>query len=151
MTARMASAAAGALLALGCLAGCGSGDADPADSAAGASLTGPAGVPTAQTASPLQPTANESISSDTPPPSTTTPSPGARATPIEVTGTVSAVKDGCLLFTPGDMAESWVLIGKTKGLKPGDRVRLGGVRIDTEQEGCPMGLPFDVSSVERVG
>lgn len=150
MTARMARAAAGVLLALGALAGCGD-DAAPTDSGAGSSLTGPAGVSTASTESPLQPTPEESLTSDTPPPSTTTPSTAVRATPIEVTGTVSAVKDGCLLFTPGDMAESWVLIGQTRALKPGDRVRLTGVRIDTEQQGCPMGLPFDVRSVERVG
>lgn len=153
MRSRMPSALLRALLTVGAAAALAAGCASPPPrgTSTSAELTGPAGVSTAATGSPLQPTPEESLSSDSPPVSTTTPSQAGRATPVEVPGTVSAVKDGCLLFTAGDMAESWVLIGQTKGLEPGDKVRLKGVMIDTPQQGCPMGLPFDVSSYERIG
>lgn len=126
--------AVGAVLICGALVGCGSDAPEPLD-------------PTSATLAP-----SESVPSSDPTPSTPTPSnPGARARPVTVQGTVSALQGGCLLFTPGDMAESWVLVGKTAGLRPGDRVELQGVMIDTEQEGCPQGLPFDVRRFKRLG
>jgi hypothetical protein len=86
-----------------------------------------------------------------------TPSPGpstarkkaADPAPVEgermtVQGTVSAQVGACLLFTPGDMATSWVLVGTVAGLAPGDRVEVSGTLGSARLDGCGQGPPFQV-------
>jgi hypothetical protein len=73
-----------------------------------------------------------------------------KSTPVTVQGTVSAREGECLYFTVGDMAESWVLTGRTDGLSPGDQVELTGAVIDTPDPACRDAMPFDVLEVERL-
>jgi hypothetical protein len=146
------------LLALALTTGCGSGDAsDPASSGPdpGASATGSPGA--------ALPTGGTGGTGGTRPPganATSTPGPvspdptstsAARARPISILGTVSVRQGECLLFTPGDMAESWVLTGATEGLAPGKGYTLDGVMDDTPSATCPQGPVFIVTSAQPAG
>ena len=131
------------LLGLLVLGGCAE---DPAEAAATGSATRsptPAG-PTTRTTKPARPRAAPTTTRTTP---RATPPPadggGERFT---VQGTVSARVGGCLLFTPGDMATSWVLVGATAGLAPGQMVDVTGVLGPAPPPGCDQGPAFTVSS-----
>lgn len=128
----------GAALSLA-LAGCGSG-AEEAGQSASASVVQPSG-----TISPPQSPASPSAGPITPKPSLST-EPGARARPQTVLGTVSVKLGECLLFTPGDMAESWVLSGSTEGMTVGHGYTIEGSMDDQRNPACPQGPTFIVSS-----
>lgn len=67
------------------------------------------------------------------------------AVPMPITGTVSAREGQCLLFTPGDMAVTWVLKGQVEGLQPGDRVEISGSLSDVMDPACPQGQTVTVT------
>lgn len=142
------------VLALALAAGCGSaGDtgASPTASPSAASPTttsGPGAGPSSTTgpsATAQGPTSSPTAGPITPKPSLST-EPGARARPQSVLGTVSVKEGDCLLFTPGDMAESWVLVGSTEGLTPGKGYTLEGAMDDQLNPACLQGPTFIVSS-----
>lgn len=132
------------LLALPLTAACGAGS-DAADPSPQATTSATAGLPTGAPGSTSVPGANA-----TPTPGPVSPDPtstsAARARPISIVGTVSVQQGQCLLFTPGDMAESWVLSGAIEGLTPGEGYTLEGVMDDTPDKDCPQGPTFIVTS-----
>jgi hypothetical protein len=125
-TARRATTMLVSALALSALAACGSGT-----STTGQTNPTPS-VPSTPAASP---SANKTFP------------PEIGETPQTVTGTVSAVKDGCVLFTPGDMAKTWVLVGDTAALKAGDQIEVSGRLSDVMDPNCPQGLRFLLTKV----
>ncbi|HYN30156.1 MAG TPA: hypothetical protein VES95_09850 [Dermatophilaceae bacterium] len=143
-------AVAAALLALA-LTGCGSGEDAPAAPAAPSATSAPAASVSASATAVLPPPA---VASTTPAPPAPTSSPtiepGVKSTPVTVQGTVSAREGKCLYFTVGDMAESWVLTGRTEGLAVGDQVEVTGAVIDTPDPACRDAMPFDVLAIRRL-
>ncbi len=136
------------LLGLLVLGGCAE---DPAEAAATGSATRsptPAG-PTTRTTKPARPraatTTTRTTRRSTTPRATPPPADGGGER-FTVQGTVSARVGGCLLFTPGDMATSWVLVGATAGLAPGQMVDVTGVLGPAPPPGCDQGPAFTVSS-----
>ena len=75
--------------------------------------------------------------------------PAAPSTPLDVVGTVSVNQGDCLLFTPGDMARSWVLTGAVETLQPSHRYTLTGT-LEAVRPECPQGQTFVVTQVEPV-
>lgn len=73
----------------------------------------------------------------------------APSLPGPVLGTVSARQGECLLFTPGDMAGTWVLTGAIDGLEPGDQVEVTGMLSDVMDPKCPQGVPMKVTKVVK--
>ena len=71
------------------------------------------------------------------------------ATPLDVVGTVSVKQGDCLLFTPCDMARSWVLTGAIGTLQPSHRYTLTGTLGAVRPE-CPQGQTFEVTQVQPV-
>lgn len=147
-----------ALLGLLVLAGCGD---EPA-----ANAVGPAGPTTASGSATRSPTASATTRAtkgtkkaaptrtaratrttrpETTSPATTAPGTGGGER-LTVQGTVSARVGGCLLFTPGDMATSWVLVGAIDGLTPGQMVDVTGVLGSAPPPGCDQGPAFTVAS-----
>ncbi len=125
-------------VALALLGGCGGGDG-----------TRPAGSPTSATTTiPSASAPVENPTDQAKPTSGSTPTlgTGPRAVPIEILGTVSVRQGDCLLFTPGDRAESWVLLGEAAtDLQPGKGYTLKGAMDDSGAPGCPQGPAFLVS------
>lgn len=78
------------------------------------------------------------------------PGGGGFSEPMSVPGTVSARRGDCLYFTAGDMAQSWVLVGKTSGLRPGDQVEVDGRLSNTPDPACEDAVPFTVTSFRRL-
>ncbi len=100
------------------------------------------GSGTSGTSSPSSPVEDPTTSGSTGPPG----SPKART----VRGTVSeGVEAGCLVFTPDTATTSgtWVLVGRTKGLRPGDSVMLRGRLLESGATTCNEGPPFRVDEV----
>lgn len=122
-------------LALSLTAACGSGG-EAAPDADGATASPKGSAP-----SPSPSTADGRVL-----PMTPSPDGAARAITREVLGTVSARQGECLLFTPGDMAETWVLAGATTGLEVGEGYTLTGAMDDTTNAACPQGPTFIVSA-----
>lgn len=150
--------AVGLGLGLVLLAGCGSGsdssDASSAGSAmpstrtsatAGATAT-PSGTAGGTGTAAPQPSSASPTAGPIPPKPSLSTEPGARARPQTVLGTVSVRQGDCLLFTPGDMAESWVLTGSTDGMQPGKGYTIEGAMDDQPNPACMHGPSFIVSS-----
>lgn len=82
-----------------------------------------------------------------------TPTPSGQPQHVTVRGTVSkGVEAGCLVFTPESAAAdgTWVLVGRTAGLKDGDQVTLRGARRDDLATTCQQGPAFEVAEVVAV-
>lgn len=82
-----------------------------------------------------------------------TPTPTDRLLHVTVRGTVSkGVEAGCLVLTPESAAAdgTWVLVGRTAGLKDGDQVTLRGARRDDLATTCQQGPAFEVAEVVAV-
>jgi len=62
-----------------------------------------------------------------------------------MTGRVTSVSDGCIVFKNERDARQWVLIGETKGLTAGTAYVIQGVAMDTMDPNCSNALPFHVS------
>ena len=127
--------AVGALLAL---TACGS--ADQPGAQPGVSPTTPATSP-ASTGSP-----GSTPTEDLPVPSASSTGRGY----MTVRGTVSkGVEKGCLVFTPESASSegTWVLIGNTAGLEPGQTVTISGARRDDMATVCQQGMPFMVEQI----
>lgn len=118
------------LLALTLAVGCGSGNTTSSPSAGSASGAAPSASGAAT--GPAQP--KPSLS----------PGAGPRGIPTTIVGTVSVRQGSCLLFTPGDMAQSWVLTGAIDGLKPGKGYTLEGQLMEDATATCPQGPEFQV-------
>ena len=130
------------LLALSLTSACGQASEEPAPT------TSPSAAGPSQSTSRVAPTSpSPSVSSSTGSPSSGKAS--VPATPLDVVGTVSVKQGDCLLFTPGDMARSWVLTGAIETLQPSHRYTLTGTLGPIRPE-CPQGQTFDVTQVEPV-
>lgn len=82
-----------------------------------------------------------------------TPTPTRQAQHVTVRGTVSrGVEAGCLVLTPESAVAdgTWVLVGRTAGLKEGDQVTLRGARRDDLATTCQQGPAFEVAEVVAV-
>ena len=136
----------GLLLSVG-VTGCGAGGSEHPPSAP---LTEASPAPSSPSPSSPSPTGSASMASPDPYVTSPGPSSGSRARPITVVGTVSTKQGSCLLFTPGDMAESWVLTGDVAaGLTVGEGYELTGVMDDTPVPGCDQGPGFIVTRAAR--
>ncbi len=83
-------------------------------------------------------------------PTTSGSSPPGSPRTRTVRGTVSeGVEAGCLVLTPDDATATgtWVLVGRTRGLRPGDTVRLRGSLVESGATTCNEGPPFRVEEV----
>ncbi|MEO7269584.1 MAG: hypothetical protein ABIW49_10315 [Knoellia sp.] len=118
--------AVSALCAVALLSACGSGES------AGSGATQ---SPTATTSS--SPSASGS-------PTMSMPSSG-RARPVVLSGRVTSIKDGCIVFKNEQDAHRWVLIGETKNLTAGTAYVIQGVAMDSMDANCSDALPFQVN------
>lgn len=71
--------------------------------------------------------------------------PSGRARPTTMTGRVTSVDNGCIVFKNERDARHWVLIGETKGLAAGTAYAIEGVAMDSMDANCSDGLPFQVT------
>lgn len=118
------------LVAVALTSACGS---PPSDRASGAEVSSPiVSTPTASAAQARGAAASPAVASP--------------AGPREVLGTVSVRQGNCLLFTPGDMAQSWVLTGAIDSLKPSHGYTLTGT-LGPIDPACPQGPTFVVTEV----
>ncbi len=135
------------------LSGCAGGGSTPggptstASSAASAGSATPSPSPSTARRKATDPTPTTGAGSSRHPTRTTAvlqPTAPVEGERMTVQGTVSAQVGACLLFTPGDMATSWVLVGTVAGLAPGDRVEVSGTLGSARLDGCGQGPPFQV-------
>jgi hypothetical protein len=68
-----------------------------------------------------------------------------RARPTVMSGRVTSVKGGCIVFKNDRDAGRWVLIGETKGLTAGTAYVIQGVAMDSMDANCSDALPFQVN------
>lgn len=69
-----------------------------------------------------------------------------------MSGKVTSIDGGCVVFKNDRDAHRWVLIGETKNLTAGTAYEIQGVAMDSMDPSCPQGLPFqvnDASPAER--
>lgn len=62
-----------------------------------------------------------------------------------MSGRVTSIKDGCIVFKNEGDARQWVLIGETKGLTAGTAYVVQGVAMDSMDVNCTTALPFHVT------
>lgn len=70
-----------------------------------------------------------------------------RARPTVMSGRVTSIKDGCIVFKNDRDAHRWVLIGETKSLIGGTAYVIQGVAMDSLDPTCSDALPFHVTDV----
>ena len=133
------------------LTGCGSGDGSPDASATSRSVAPtptatPSATPTPTPTLDVPPTASPTAS-----PSIVVP-PADRARPTTMTGAVTGVADGCILFKDTADGQRWVLVGPLADeLVPGRSYAVEGVALDAMDPSCPQGMPFQVGSLSPQG
>ena len=129
---RTISYAVSALCALALLSACGgAGDAG--------SDVGPSTMPSSsQSAQPSGPAG-------------TSPSmpPSGRARPTTMSGEVTSIEGGCVVFRADRDAKAWVLVGETRGIVAGTAYVVDGVAMDAMDPRCPQGLPFHVTTATK--
>lgn len=74
--------------------------------------------------------------------------PNGRARPTVMSGRVTSVKDGCIVFKTDQDARRWVLVGETKRLTAGTAYVIQGVAMDSMDPNCSDALPFHVNDAE---
>ncbi len=90
----------------------------------------------------------ESSTSASPQPSASTEQ--GKELPAPVTGKLTSNQGGCLIFTPSDRPETWVLSGLTDGLTVGTAYTLEGGMTTTTDPGCPQGPTFLITKATPV-
>ncbi|MFC7490317.1 MULTISPECIES: hypothetical protein [unclassified Knoellia] len=101
------------------------------------------------TASPSATTSTTPSASPTPTPSSSgtsgaTMPPSGRARPTVMSGRVTSIEDGCIVFKNEQNGRLWVLIGETKGLTAGTAYVIQGAAMDSMDPNCSEALPYYV-------
>ncbi|WP_156996780.1 hypothetical protein [Knoellia aerolata] len=136
--------AVGALCAAALLTACGS------EGSGGGADVGPSRMPSSSsTPTPSGSPSGSGSSSGSGSGSTAMP-PSGRARPTSMTGRVTSIEGGCVVFTSDRDAHQWVLVGETRGLLAGTAYEIDGVAIDTLDPRCPQALPFHVTKAAQV-
>ncbi|WP_353952162.1 hypothetical protein V6K52_01580 [Knoellia sp. S7-12] len=138
MTRRTTGYAVSALCAAALLSACGSADPPVGDNRA--SVSPSATSPSSSVTPSASPTTSGSASTSMP--------PSGRARPTVMSGRVTSIKDGCIVFKNDRDARQWVLVGETKGLAAGTAYVIQGVAMDTMEPNCSDALPFHVNDAE---
>jgi hypothetical protein len=66
-----------------------------------------------------------------------------------MTGRVTSIEGGCVVFKSDRDARQWVLVGETRALVAGTAYVVDGVAMDSMDPGCPQALPFHVTQAVR--
>ncbi|WP_156969757.1 hypothetical protein [Knoellia subterranea] len=133
---RVSGYAACALAAATLLSGCGSGGGQtPQETSTWSTSTAPPETPSTTPTSPAGGTTPSMPSS-------------GRARPVVMSGRVTEVREGCIVFKNDRDATRWVLIGETDGLRAKTAYVIQGVAMDAMDPNCSEGLPFQVKDAE---
>lgn len=132
---RTSAYAVGALCALTLLTACGSEGSDGDPGMGSSSMPSSTGDPT--------PSGSPSSSGSPAMP------PSGRARPTTMTGRVTSIDGGCVVFKTDRDARQWVLIGETRGIVAGTAYVVDGVAMDSMDPRCPQALPFHVTKAAQ--